>query len=75
MSDLMGPGSVWACRCYQVDGVKWSLWDSTSLSRGLFLSGMGETVIDWVSQPTLSNGGANGQVHFNFNMQVTCVTF
>lgn len=46
MSDLMGPGPVWACRCYQVDGVKWSLWDSTSLSRGLFLPRMGETVID-----------------------------
>lgn len=25
VSDLMGPGPVWACRCYQVDGVKWSL--------------------------------------------------
>lgn len=34
MSDLMGPGPVWACRCYQVDGVKWSLW--AFLSRRFF---------------------------------------
>lgn len=37
MSDLMGPGPVWACRCYQVDGVKWSLWDLTFLSFPPFL--------------------------------------
>lgn len=53
----MGPGPVWACRCYQVDGVKWSLWGSTSLSKSFFSPPLiGETVIDWMFQATLSSG-------------------
>lgn len=46
-SDLMGPGPLQAYPCYQVDGVKWSLLDLTSLSKS-FLPLMRETMIDRV---------------------------
>lgn len=35
-SDLMGPGPVGACRCYRVDGVKWSLWGLDISAKELF---------------------------------------
>ena len=44
ISDMIVPGPIWA---NQVDGVKLSFWNSTSLSNRVFPL-MSKTVIDWM---------------------------